>query len=115
MVLVDEYNADDERSMQANNSSSFNFRFIHGTSKLSTHSMGYAIDINPKYNPYVKESNGKIIYSPENAKEYIDRSANFPYKIDHNDLCFKEFKKRGFTWGGDWSHLKDYQHFEKTK
>ena len=115
MVLIDEYNADDERSMRANNSSSFNFRFIPGTSKLSNHSMGYAIDINPRYNPYVKEVNGKIIYSPENAREYIDRSADFPYKIDHNDLCFKEFKKRGFTWGGDWTSLKDYQHFEKTK
>lgn len=77
--------------------------------------MGYAIDINPLYNPYVKMSNGKVIYQPENAEAYIDRSADFPYKIDHDDLCFKEFKKRGFTWGGDWTSLKDYQHFEKVQ
>lgn len=114
MVLIDEYDADDERSMQDNNSSCFNFRFISGTTKLSNHSMGRAIDINPKYNPYVKVSNGKVIYSPDNAKEYIDRSADFPYKIDHDDLCFKEFSKHGFIWGGDWTSLKDYQHFEKA-
>lgn len=115
MVLIDEYDADDERSMRDNNSSSFNFRFIPGTAKLSNHGMGRAIDINPRYNPYVKEANGKIICRPDNAKEYIDRSGDFPYKIDHDDLCFKEFAKRGFTWGGDWNRIKDYQHFEKTE
>ena len=31
MVLIDRYDADDERSMAANNSSAFNFRFISGT------------------------------------------------------------------------------------
>lgn len=115
MVLIDEYDANDERSMQDNNSSSFNFRLIPGTTKLSLHGMGRAIDINPRYNPYVKEANGKIICRPYNAKEYIDRSRHFPYKIDHDDACFKEFTKRGFTWGGDWSRIKDYQHFERTE
>lgn len=115
MVLIDEYNADDELSMRDNNSSCFNFRLIPGTTKLSSHSMGYAIDINPLYNPCVRRSKGKVICQPENAGLYIDRSADFPYKIDHDDRCFKEFKKRGFTWGGDWSSLKDYQHFEKVR
>ena len=113
MVLIDHYNADDELSMQANNSSCFNFRRVSGSKKLSHHSTGRAIDINPKYNPMVKVRDGNILFSPKNAKSYMDRSANFPYKIDRNDLCYKEFRKRGFIWGGAWKSVKDYQHFEK--
>ena len=44
--LVDEYNADDESSMADNNSSSFNFRFISYTTKISKHGYGLAMDIN---------------------------------------------------------------------
>lgn len=40
---------------------------------------------------------------------YVDRSLNFPHKIDHNDLCYKLFKVHGFTWGGDWANSKDNQ------
>ena len=112
-VLVDEYNADDEASMAANNTSAFNFRYISGTRRLSNHSRGLAIDINPLYNPYVRWRNGKRIVSPKGAGKYADRSLDFPYKITRNDLCYKLFKKYGFTWGGDWKNSKDYQHFEK--
>lgn len=101
MVLIDEYDADDERSMQANNSSAFNFRFVSGTRKLSSHSLGMAVDINPLYNPYVKKGkSGKTTVYPQNAMPYVDRTKTFPFKIDKNDLCYKEFIKRGFTWGG---------------
>ena len=48
-----------------------------------------------------------------NAIAYVDPSADNPYRIDHDDLCYKLFTERGFTWGGDWVHSKDYQHFEK--
>ena len=113
IVLVDEYNADDEASMAANNTSAFNFRYISGTRRLSNHSRGLAIDINPLYNPYVRWRNGKRMVSPEGAEKYADRSLDFPYKITRNDLCYKLFKKYGFTWGGDWKNSKDYQHFEK--
>ena len=114
MVLIDNYNAQDDPSMEANNSSCFNFRFIAGTTTLSNHSMGMAIDINPLYNPYVKQrTNGTLYVSPESGRPYADRNRQFDYKIDHNDLCYKLFKQHGFTWGGDWTSLKDYQHFEK--
>ena len=113
MVLVDEYNADDEASMAANNTSAFNFRYISGTRRLPNHSRGLAVDINPLYNPYVRWRNGKRIVSPKGAGKYADRSLDFPYKITRNDLCYKLFKKYGFTWGGDWKNSKDYQHFEK--
>ena len=113
MVLVDEYDADDEASMQDNNSSAFNFRYISGTRSLSRHSRGMAIDINPLYNPYVRQRGGRTLVSPENAKAYADRAKAFPYKIVRDDLCVRLFKEHGFTWGGDWKNSKDYQHFEK--
>lgn len=113
MVLVDDYNADDEASMAANNSSAFNYRTTPGGTRLSAHSRGMAVDINPLYNPYVKVSNGKVIVAPKSATEYIERSGAFPYKIDGDELCCKLFKEHGFEWGGDYKTIKDYQHFEK--
>ena len=110
--LVDEYNADDETSMRDNNSSCFNFRFITHTTKISKHGLGLAVDINTLYNPYVKEVNGKKILEPATAGEYTDRSKDFPYKIDTEDLCYKLFTEHGFEWGGNWKTVKDYQHFE---
>lgn len=107
--LIDEYDADDDLSMADNNSSSFNFRMITGSNRLSKHALGLAVDINPLYNPYIREN---IVLPPE-GKPYADRTESFPYKIDHNDLCYQLFVERGFTWGGDWTIPKDYQHFEK--
>ena len=113
MVLIDEYNADDEASMRANNTSSFNFRRVQGSRTLSRHSLGMAIDINPRYNPYVRKRNEHVLVSPDNGKPYADRTKDFPYKIEKGDLCYRLFKKHGFSWGGDWKNSKDYQHFEK--
>ena len=113
MVLIDEYDADDEASMRANNTSAFNFRKASGMRTLSKHSTGMAIDINPLYNPLVKHREGRTRVYPSNATPYIDRSQDFPYKIVKGDLCYRLFKKYGFSWGGDWKSSKDYQHFEK--
>ena len=113
MVLIDKYDADDEASMRANNTSAFNFRRASGMQRLSSHSTGKAIDINPLYNPLVKERGGRTLFYPSNAGAYIDRTKYFPYKIEKGDLCYRLFKKYGFSWGGDWKSLKDYQHFEK--
>ena len=107
--LIDEFDADDIKSMQANNTSCFNYRPIAGSSKLSKHALGRAIDINPLYNPYVK---GQKV-SPEEGRPYVDRKGDFPYKIDETDPCYREFTSHGFKWGGAWNSLKDYQHFEK--
>lgn len=111
--LVDEYDADDEALMSDNNSSAFNFRFISHTTRISRHGLGMAVDINTRYNPYVKTVDGKLSIEPANGADYVDRSKDFPHKIDHEDLCYKLFKEHGFTWGGDWTHSKDYQHFER--
>lgn len=111
--LIDAYDADDDASMEDNNTSCFNYRAVAGKTTLSNHSYGLAIDINPFYNPYVRTKDGETLVSPEDAVSYADRSADFPYKIDENDLCYQLFVKHGFTWGGNWNSVKDYQHFEK--
>lgn len=111
--LVDEYHADDDLSCLDNNTSCFNYRVVGGTNSLSKHALGLAIDINPFYNPYVTYPNGVERISPPGSEPYADRSADFPHKIDKDDLCYKLFVKHGFTWGGNWKSLKDYQHFQK--
>ena len=112
MKLVDEYNADDELSMEDNNSSSFNFRFISHTTRVSKHGLGLAVDINTLYNPYTKVVDGERIVEPVTGEPYLDRDASFDYKIDKDDLCYRLFIEHGFEWGGDWTDRKDYQHFE---
>lgn len=115
--LIDDYNGDDTASMEANNTSCFNYRPVDGTSSLSKHALGCAIDINPFYNPYVvfnKGKAGETYISPAGSEIYADRSKVFAYKIDENDLCYKLFKEHGFTWGGNWNSCKDYQHFQKV-
>ena len=113
--LVDEYSGDDTLSMMDNNTSCFNYRVVDGTSNLSKHAMGLAIDINPFFNPYVVYKNDGTTYiSPQGSETYADRSKDFAYKIDENDLCYKLFKEHGFIWGGDWNSCKDYQHFQKV-
>ena len=111
--LVDDFGGDDLASMEADNTSCFNFREVTssggGRHKLSFHAYGLAVDLNPLYNPYVKK--GKIL--PQSAKPYANRKNANPYRIDHDDLAYQLFTSHGFTWGGDWKSLKDYQHFEK--
>ena len=116
VLLIDEYDGDDNASMEDNNTSCFNYRPVEGSASLSRHALGLAIDINPLYNPYITYTKtGEETVLPASAAAYADRSVNFPYKIDENDLCYKLFTQHGFTWGGNWNNVKDYQHFQKAK
>lgn len=113
--LIDEYGGDDDLSMENNNTSCFNYRVVSGSSSLSRHAYGLAIDVNPLYNPYITYNKDHTInVAPVAGEDYADRSKSFPYKIDESDLCYRIFKEHGFTWGGDWNSCKDYQHFQKT-
>ena len=114
MRLVDYYDGDDEISMRDNNTSCFNQRSITAGGRVSKHSYGLAVDINPKYNPYYKvRGMGRVILQPEGSSDYLDRKGDFAYKIVKGDLCYRLFRQHGFHWGGDWLGSKDYQHFEK--
>lgn len=107
--LIDEYDADDELSMEDNNSSCFCYRVVAGTARLSNHAKGMAIDINPLYNPYITP-NG---ITPLNGVKYADRTLKNKYQIYKDDIVYDIFIKHGWTWGGEWNNKKDYQHFEK--
>lgn len=111
MRLVDRYGADDERSMTANNTSAFNYRRIAGSTRLSNHSQGRAIDINPLYNPMV--ARGGAVVQPRAGRQWANRSRRSPYRITEGDLLYRLFRQHGFSWGGNWRKRKDYQHFEK--
>ncbi|MBP5390375.1 MAG: M15 family metallopeptidase [Bacteroidales bacterium] len=115
MRLIDDYGGDDAASMAANNSSCFNYRpKAHNTAELSLHASGRAIDINPRYNPYVRvRADGTRLVEPPEAAPYADRSRPSPYRIERGDLCHRLFLEHGFRWGGGWASGPDYQHFEK--
>lgn len=119
MRPAEEYDNDDERSMRDNNSSAYNYRNIGGTKVLSKHALGLAIDINPLYNPYVrKRKDGSLDVRPEAGRRYMKRHSmaeRLPYEIVKGDLCYRLFTEAGFTWGGNWKSLKDYQHFEYNR
>ncbi len=108
--LIDEYGADDEKSMSDNNTSCFCYRVIANTNKLSKHSLGASIDVNPLYNPYIVGNN----ISPANSTPYTDRTIYKKGMITKGDDLYNAFISRGWNWGGEWKGKKDYQHFEKN-
>lgn len=110
MKLVHEFRGDDGFSMAANNTSAFNCRRVAGTSRLSQHAFGRAIDINPVQNPYVQ--GGRT--SPRAGVDHDEpreRRAGAKGVIVAGDAVVRAFKSRGWGWGGDWSSSRDYQHF----
>ena len=110
MRLIDEYQADDDRSMADNNTSGFNCREVLGKPKvLSKHASGRAIDINPLWNPMHA---GGAVMPPAGAR-FVNREKAAPGILRKGDPAVREFQSRGWTWGGDWSSMKDYQHFQK--
>jgi hypothetical protein len=109
MVRVDRFGADDDASMAADNTSAFNCRPITGSTRgFSVHSYGRAIDVNPLENPYVK--GGTVL--PPAGTAFTNRANVRPGMIRRGDRVWRAFTAHGFTWGGDWTSLKDYQHFE---
>ncbi len=109
------YRWDDFRSCDDNNTSSFNYRVIAGSNKISKHSYGLAIDINPVQNPYIRyDSSGQESFRAPAAAAY-DLQAPGTLSSEHPVVL--RLKSLGWEWGGDWtkeSGRKDYQHFEKS-
>lgn len=93
-----------------NNTAGLVCRASRGTTTWSAHAYGLAIDVNPFLNPYSK---GDLVL-PERASAYLDRTRTQPGIIHAGDLVVREFARIGWSWGGAWSSLKDYQHFTAT-
>jgi len=110
MRLIDFYNGSDDRSMDANNTSAFNCRFVAGTTRWSQHAYGRAIDINPIRNPYVAGSH----VSPEAGRPFADRSRHAIGMIHGGDAVVRAFAAANWEWGGYWSYPTDYMHFSRN-
>lgn len=67
----------------------FNIRAVRGSSNMSTHAYGLAVDINASINPLASTH------------------GDFTKHLDVVDC----FKSQGFDWGGDWNGRKDSMHF----
>lgn len=110
MVTVDRYGGDDDRSMEANNTSAYNCRAVAGGTGWSEHAYGTALDVNPVQNPYVR---GTTV-EPAAGRAYLDRSDVRPGMVVPGDVVVRAFAAAGWEWGGDFRTLKDYQHFSAS-
>jgi hypothetical protein len=79
----------------------FNWRKISGTDRLSMHSFGMTIDLNPAYSDYWQWG-CRCTDESLPLKDYKNR---IPTSI------VEVFERHGFIWGGKWKHY-DTMHFE---
>jgi hypothetical protein len=108
MVPVDAYGGDDFRSIEADNTSSFNCRPATGSSHWSNHAYGRAIDVNPIENPYL--SGGST--SHHASLPYRNRSRVRLGMAVAGGTLVRAFAAQGWGWGGSWSgSVQDTQHF----
>jgi hypothetical protein len=110
MVPVDAYGGSDFRSIEADNTSAFNCRFVEGTRRWSEHAYGRAIDVNPIENPYV--ANGRTAHRA--SAPYLDRSGRRPGMAYEGGVLVRAFDAIGWGWGGRWRSVQDYQHFSAS-
>jgi len=106
IIPISRFDWNDADSMVQNNTSSFNYREVTGSAELSNHAHGFAIDINPLFNPYKKGEETLptgAVYDPST-----------PGTLTGEHIIVKTFIDLGWEWGGNWKNLKDYQHFEKV-
>jgi len=115
MKLVSDYRGSDWQSIEADNTSAFNCRKATGSKKWSKHSYGKAIDLNSIENPYISRK-GRIVHKASlKYKKRVHKNNTYADRavLLKTDKATKIFKKYGWKWGGDWSGVKDYQHFSK--
>ena len=110
MEPITTFGSDDERSLEADNTSGFNCRYAvaGGPTRWSRHAYGMAIDVNPVENPYLE--GGRI--HPKQGADFVDRSPYRPGMAVAGGVLVKAFASVGWRWGGHWSATPDYQHFE---
>ena len=118
MRLVSDFKGKDWHSIEADNTSALNCRYATGRKKWSNHAYGKAIDINPIENPYISRT-GHIAHKASlkfaKRKHNPKRGIKDKALITKHDKAYNIFIKNGWSWGGEWSGIKDYQHFDYGK
>jgi hypothetical protein len=104
--------ADDYASMDADNTSAFNCRYVGGEEEkkvYSRHAYGMAIDVNPFENPYLA-ADGSVY--PDN--HWARRRGPAPGVFSSSSsAAVRAFTSQGMRWGGLWAN-PDYQHFDAS-
>ena len=122
---IEFFGADDDKSLEANNTACYNCRTIIGdASNHSMHAYGLAIDINPIQNPFHgfenNENQEKGIRHTKpiaGATNYINRHRAQKDRLPGlAEYVIDIFHQNGFTtWGGDWNFPIDWQHFQPSR
>jgi hypothetical protein len=109
---IDAYGGNDERSLEADNTSAFNCRYVIGPGprRWSVHAYGEAIDVNPVENPYLE--GGRV--HPRAGRAYLNRARVRPGMAFRGGVLVRAFAAVGWQWGGRWTGSPDYQHFSST-
>lgn len=120
MKPIEAFDGSDDASMEANNSSAFNYREIPGRGIISIHSYGTAIDVNTVQNPYMgnaypsKEKECTLIEVwPKQGIQFINRLYPRKGMVEPIVEVFHKFGLR--DWGGLWKDLMDYHHFQTPR
>lgn len=98
--ISDELDKYPELQKYLSEATTFNWRIIKGTNRLSTHSFGTAIDLNIRYSNYWQWD-----------CRCTNEDAQLKYKNQIPQKIVDVFEKYGFIWGGKWYHY-DTMHFE---
>ena len=110
MRLVTQADLDAPPTGDGNTTAAYACRPTVGSTTWSAHAYGLAVDVNPFDNPYTK---GDLVL-PELASSYLDRDDVRPGMITPDGVVVRAFESIGWTWGGTWRSLKDYQHFSQN-
>lgn len=112
MLLPDAYGGKINEAFADNSTTGLCFG-LSEDSHGEMHAYGLAVDINPLYNPMIKDNGKSLTIYPVEGQLYIDRTIAAPYYISADDYAYKIFTGKGFSWKGNESPAADYKHFEK--
>lgn len=107
--LLTDFGHCDHCSMADNNSYGYGYRTLDDGVRLSWHSLGLAIDINPRQNPVIDQRRAESV----DAADYVDREHHRPGMITPGSAAYDAFRETGWEWGGEWTSFKDYHHFQR--
>ncbi len=107
VVIVESLDEEAPPTGDGNGTGGFVCRATTGGTSYSQHAYGLAVDVNTFQNPYRHDD----LVIPERASAYLARDRVRPGMVTADGPVVAAFAAIGWEWGGDWTTLKDYQHF----